>query len=282
MADSHSSVPARRPLDRSALERVLARAAELQAGSPDISESLSEEQIVELGKEVGLTPEHLKQALAEERTRVVLPAEQGLAARIAGPAVVAAGRTVRGSVAEVLADLDAWMHKEECLQVQRRMADRIVWEPRRDLIGNLRRGLNLGGRGYDLSKSGAVAASVSAMDENRTHVRLEADLTRPRANRIGGGIAGAGTGGIVSMGALAIVFSGAISIAAPFLPLVVGAALIPAGIGAAGGYATARAHRKAAERALMALEQLLDRLEHGELRRTPSLLDMLPTGRPRR
>lgn len=282
MGDAPAPVPARRPLDRSALERVLARAAELQAGSADISESLSEEQIVELGKEVGLTADHLRQALAEERTRIVLPEEQGFAARIAGPAVVAAGRTVRGSVADVLADLDAWMHAEECLQVRRRMADRIVWEPRRDLIGNLRRGLNLGGRGYDLTRAGAVAASVLPMDEGRTHVRLEADLTRPRANRIGAGIAGAGAGGVTSTLALAVVFSGAISIAAPFVPFVVGAALVPAGIGAVAGVSTARAHRKSAERVLTALEQLLDRIEHGELRRTPSLLDMLPTGRSRR
>ena len=282
MADSPSSVPARRPLDRSALERVLARAAELQGGSNDVAESLTEEQIEELGKEVGFSSEHLKQALMEERTRIVLPQESGLAARIAGPGIVVAGRSVNGSVTQVLADLDAWMHSEECLQVQRRMADRIIWEPRRDLIGNIRRGLNLGGRGYDLTKAGAVAASVAAVDANRTHVRLEADLSRPRANRIGGGIAMAGTGGVTSLLALGIIFSGAISIAAPFLPFIGAAALIPAVAGGASGYATARAHRKSAERVLMALEQLLDRLEHGEMRRTSSLLDLLPSGKPRR
>ena len=261
---------------------MLARAAELQAGSGDVTESLTEEQIVELGKEVGFSAEHLKQALVEERTRIVLPEESGLAARIAGPGVVVAGRTVRGSPGEVLADLDDWLHREECLQVRRRMADRIVWEPRRDLIGNIRRGLNLGGRGYDLTKAGAVAASVSPMDANRTHVRLEADLSRPRANRIGGGIAAAGTGSVVSLLALGIIFSGAISIAAPFLPFIGAAALLPAVAGGASGYAAARSHRKSAERVLVALEQLLDRLEHGEMRRTPSLLDLLPTGKPRR
>lgn len=279
---SSSSALAQRPLDRSALERVLARAAELQAGSSDISESLTEEQIIELGREVGITAEHLTQALAEERTRIALPEEGGIAARIAGPGVVAAGRVVKGRMADILADLDAWMHKEECLQVRRRQADRVVWEPRRDIIANVRRQLNLGGRGYDLARAGAVAASVTQLDESRTHVRLEADLTRPRANRIGSGIAVAGTGGVTSLIALGVVFSGAMAIAAPFLPVVAAAALLPAAVGGIGGYTTARGHRKQAERALVALEQLLDRLEHGDLRRTPSLLDMLQSGKPKR
>lgn len=273
MADSN--LPARRSLDRSALERVLTRAAELQAGTSDVAESLTEEQIVELGREVGLSKEHLIQALAEERTRVVLPDENSFASRLAGPAVVATGRTVRGTASEILADLDSWMHKEECLQVRRRMADRIVWEPRRDMIGSIRRSFNLGGRGYDLARAGEVAAGVSVFDEKSVHVRIEANLERPRSNHIGSGIAVATTGGIASTIALGIVFSGAIAIAAPFIPIVAGAALVPAGIGGVAGYVTARAHRKVAERVLIALEALLDRLEHGDMRRTPGLLETL-------
>ena len=54
-----SDVPAPRPsqpIDRSALDRVLARAAELQGKSADSdpNEEFTEEQLVELGKEVGL------------------------------------------------------------------------------------------------------------------------------------------------------------------------------------------------------------------------------------
>jgi len=61
-------VPSARPLDRAALERVLGRAAELQAGGADAPETLTEAQLLEIGREVGLSPEHLRQALAEERT----------------------------------------------------------------------------------------------------------------------------------------------------------------------------------------------------------------------
>src|SRR5690349_22203194 len=111
MADS--PVPARpsAPLARSALERVLARAAELQGktgDSGDPSEEFTEEQLIELGKEVGLTPQHLRQALAEERTRSVLPDEEGgVASRLFGPARISAGRTVPGNASEILAAVDS-------------------------------------------------------------------------------------------------------------------------------------------------------------------------------
>jgi hypothetical protein len=66
------------PLDRAAFERVLARATELQAHLSDAPDGLTERQLLDLGNEVGISADHLKQALAEERTRVVLPEESGV------------------------------------------------------------------------------------------------------------------------------------------------------------------------------------------------------------
>ena len=72
--------PARRDpgpaLDRSGLERVLARAAELQSATGETPEQITEAQLIELGKEVGLSAQHLRQALAEERTRSLDPAPE--------------------------------------------------------------------------------------------------------------------------------------------------------------------------------------------------------------
>src|SRR6476661_4669044 len=99
-------------LDRSALERVLARAAQLQgnASDADPSEQFTEEQLIELGKEVGLSPQNLRQALAEERTRSDLPDdEHGIAASMFGPSRVRAARTVPGRPDDVLAAVDTWM-----------------------------------------------------------------------------------------------------------------------------------------------------------------------------
>jgi len=76
MADPSSPKPPARALDRSSLERVLARAAELQSTTGETGEEFTEEQLLELGREVGLSPQNLRQALAEERTRSVVPDEE--------------------------------------------------------------------------------------------------------------------------------------------------------------------------------------------------------------
>src|SRR5881397_3624246 len=122
------------PVSRGALERVLARAAELQAATGDESDTadaLTEDQVLDLGKEVGLSAEHLRQALAEERVRIEpLPQSgSGLAYRLFGSTRIAAQRVVRGAPERVLATLDRWMQREEWLRVVRQRADRIVWEP---------------------------------------------------------------------------------------------------------------------------------------------------------
>src|SRR6478609_9139942 len=136
MADSSSPPPSPSSravvsrLDRASLERVLARAAELQGTAADTesSEQFSEEQLLELGKEVGLSPQNLRQALAEERTRSTLPEDEaGLAASLFGPSRVGAARTVPGKASEVLATIDAWMQRQELLIVKRYHPDRIVW-----------------------------------------------------------------------------------------------------------------------------------------------------------
>ena len=149
-------------LDRQALERVLARAAELQgAGAlPESSDLISESQLLDIGNEVGLNPATINQALAEERTRINVPEERGIVAQIAGASFATATRTVPGTPRDVLATIDGWMLRDECLQVQRRFADRITWEPQRGLFGKLRRTVNVSGRGFYLMDASQVSATV--------------------------------------------------------------------------------------------------------------------------
>jgi hypothetical protein len=270
---SPSNLPARRTLDRATLERVLARAAELQMGpASDPSEELTEEQLIELGKEVGLSTDHLRQALAEERTRVVLPEEHGFVADLAGPARAAASRTVRGSMADVLLLLDTWMQREECLRVRRRQSDRLSWEPRRDVTANIKRGLGLGGRAYDLAAVDEVSATITPLDGATVHVRLDADLAAARSSRlrVGGTLTGLGVAAGGALGVSAVAVANAALVAA--VPL----AAIPMILAGGVGWAVARRHRRAVARAQLALEQVLDKLEHGEIRRPPpSVQDVL-------
>jgi hypothetical protein len=261
------------PLDRAALERVLARAAELQAESGEPAEALSEQQILELGTEVGLSPQHLRQALAEERTRVGEPAAAaGLLAHLLGAAVVSSTRTVRGSAPSTLAQIDDWMQREECLRVKRHFPDRIVWEARQGFFDAVRRGLNVGGRGYILSRAHEVSATVVPVDGERVLVRLDADFRSHRS-----AVAGQGAT-LVGLGAVS-------SGVAVLLGVIVPVAVVPALVAGAIGYYQARSrHTRTLRRAQLALEQVLDRLERGELPR-PSLLGAiaavaaLPRGR---
>jgi hypothetical protein len=259
---SGSKLPAAR-LDRSSLERVLARAAELQSTSGDTVEEFTEEQLLELGREVGLSPQNLRQALAEERTRSIVPDdEHGFAASLFGPSRVRAERTVSGTPADVLASIDGWMQRQELLIVKRHHADRIVWEPRRDFVVGVKRALRVGGRDYALSRAFEVSATVIAVDDSRVHVGLDADFRSQRAQSarqsIGSTFAGAAvTTSLFMMGVTAVVAAA---------PLVIVPAIGFAGVRALQGRIVTRAQ--------LSLEQLLDKLERGEFgrRATDSLL----------
>jgi hypothetical protein len=78
-------VPSTSRIDRGALERIIQRAAELQAGERDIGEGLTESELLHLGDEVGIPASYLKRALLEERTRAVATVEPGFTGWLAGP-----------------------------------------------------------------------------------------------------------------------------------------------------------------------------------------------------
>lgn len=260
-------------IGRTELERVLARAAALQAATGDEmtpADGLTEAQLLDVGREVGLSPAHLLQALAEERTRIVVPEETGLVAQVAGPATATAHCTVTGTPTSVLAALNQTMQRDESLVIKRRYADRVTWEPRRDLWAAVRRLAPAAGRAYDLLRANEVAATAIAVDDARTLVRLDADVSRTRAQRLQGGVAVA-SGGVITGGVL----FGVALILQPLLIPALALGLVPTAVGAAVGVAVARSHRQTVERAQLALEQVLDRLEHGEARRPASFIDAL-------
>ena len=88
-------------LDRAAVERIIQRAAELQASERDIGEGLSEPDLLQLGQDVGIPDAFLRQAILEERTRSVTPAERGLSAWLAGPRLVSAARALPGEAQRI-------------------------------------------------------------------------------------------------------------------------------------------------------------------------------------
>ena len=251
-------------LDRQALERVLARASELQgtAAIPESSDLISESQLLEIGKEVGLSAATLNQALAEERTRINVPEERGIIAQIAGAGYATATRTVPGNARDILATIDTWMVRDECLQVQRRFSDRITWEPQRGLFGKIRRTVNVTGKGFYLMDAAQVSATVLPVDASRVVVRLDADIHPSRARRVGA----SGVVGAIGLGVSGVVALGLLVAGLPLL-IAAGATAIPIAGSGIGAYQVAKSHRTVLSSVQLALEQILDRLEHGEVNR---------------
>lgn len=253
MADDRPNPPGT-ALTRAALERVLARAAQLQGstGESDDAGAMTEAQIVDLGKEVGLSTEAVRQALAEERSRTIVPEESGLLASLAGPSAITAARTVPGSAPAVLAALDAWMQRNEGLEVKRRFADQLVWEARRDFFSTFRRALTVSGSGLELAAADNVSAIVADVAPGQSHARIVADFRSTRRERTMTGVA------------LTLLF--AILITGPLLAIgipVLLAALLGTAVPAIGLLVTRTRYAHVVARAQIAMEQALDRLEFG-------------------
>src|SRR5260370_7967173 len=117
-------------ISREALERIIQRAAELQAAERDIGDGLTEQELLALGQDVGIPAPYLKRALLAEQTRSAVAEARGVVAWLAGPAHLAAERVVAGDAGAVDRALTAWMEREESLQGKRRHSDRTTWEPR--------------------------------------------------------------------------------------------------------------------------------------------------------
>jgi hypothetical protein len=250
-------------LDRRAVERVLARAAELQAtrgGGGESAELISETQLVEIAYEAGLDTGYVRQALAEERTHIPDATQAGWVVRAFGPSRIAAGRTVKGSAADLLTALDTCMQKQEAMRLQRRFPERMTWEPRSDFWGAVRRDFGIGGS-YDLSKADSIGATAVDLGEGSALVAIEADVADKRKNAVAGGMVTAVAG-----------FAAAAALS-PFL--VPAALMLPAVAGVVIGWNVARSNRKRATKVQLALEQTLDKLEYGEIRPPRTLADMI-------
>jgi hypothetical protein len=250
MADT---VPPGQRLERAALERVMLRAAQLQAGARDLDEGLTEDDLLKLGAEVGIPAPYIRQALLEERTRLEVPDDRGFRAWLSGPRRLVAERTVPGPAARVRQVLEYWMTTGELLSVKRRFPDQVAWEPQRGAVAAFKRGFGLGGRDYRLAEAREVVGQVTEVAPDRSHVRLVADLGNTQQAYLGGAavlaVAGAaGAGILLVLGFAAVV------------------AVLPAPAAVAGGLALARSRSGSLERVQTALEQVLDRLEHGEIK----------------
>ena len=243
-------------IDRQALERIVRRAAELQAGAQEVGEGLTNQEVLALGKDVGIPEGYLRQAMLEEQTRTAPEVATGTWAWLTGPRSLVAHRVVPGDRVAVERALTRWMTEEELLQPKRHYADRTSWESKPGAFASIQRAL-AGRRRYALASAEEVSSQVVQLEAGFCIVRLEADIRPQRRGRITGGTVMA----MVGWG-----LTGATALIAPPLAIAQVLMLVP-GLGLTlGGAMVARTYRSANERMQVALEQVLDRLERGETR----------------
>jgi hypothetical protein len=258
-------------IDRDALERIIQRAAELQTAEREIGEGLTADQVLELGREVGIPGRYLQQALLEERTRIVEAGPGGFLSRTVGPAAISAQRVVRGERETIEAALVRWLEKQELFSVQRHQPGRITLEPTGGIQAAYRRAVGAAGgnkRPIMLAKADTITCTVLELEPDYCNVALTATARKARAESVGGSAA------IASAGAVG---TGVLAAAGALLPVV----LFPLPLALGLGYIALRRYGPVVARIQLGLERVLDQLEHGTRAERllppvpPRLLDLL-------
>src|SRR5687768_5311934 len=240
-------------IEREALERIIKRAAELQTAEREIGDTLTSDELLSLGREVGIPVRYLQQALLEERARAGQPGAPGILDRVAGPGQAAAQRVV--SLDSELAEqgLIRWMERNELFCIQRHQSGRITWEPLSGFQAAIRRSaaaLGAGKRPFMLSRAATVTAAILPLESGYSHISLAADARKVRGEYLASGAALASAG---AAGTAAMVALGA------FLPV----ALLPLPFALGIGYTVMRRYGPTLARLQLGLERALDSLENG-------------------
>ena len=245
--------PAR--IDRAALERILQRATELQAAERDPGHDLTADELLALGKEVGLPQRYLQQAMLEERARVD-GGESGFMAGLFGPAGATAQRVIQGDVEQVQADLIRYLDEYEMLIVQREQQGAVLWEPVKGFQAAVRRSTAAFGRtsrGYLLDRVTSLRGTIAPLEAGYVHVALTVNLQGQRNAFVGGAAAAASVGAAGT----------AVLFALAAFPLV---AILPVIAGAAIGGIVLRQYPPKVDRVQLGLERALDHLQRGDTR----------------
>lgn len=241
-----------RRLSNRAFELVIRRAAELQARDAERwgGEGISEAEVMRIGRELGLSPEHLHQALAE--TSGALDEEHGFLARLFGPRTVHVGRVMQGKPEEISHRLERYLLEREYLAVLRRFPDRVIFTRAVGVVAAMGRATSQVFSRSPLLKVTNLEMVVNAVDEEFTHITLGTSLANQRTAAAAGSILGGGTGTAVTGAVLGIAIAPPAALIA--LPIL--------GLSVYGGHAM---YESVMRKTRVQLESLLDRLQHGEL-----------------
>jgi hypothetical protein len=174
-------------LNRIDVELVLRRAAELESESPDPrgaedgSAGLTEQDLLRLGEEAGLSPGSLRRALSEHRRGQIQNDDGGSLGRALGRAQIVLSREIPGPPEPVQRAVDRFL-REQLMVVRRHHGERVEWERARGLWPGLARSLDFARR-YAFGPVTRVETLVVAEGDD-TSVTFRIDLHELRRDRL--------------------------------------------------------------------------------------------------
>jgi len=242
--------------DQEALQRILQRAAELQADERDVSGSLDGNEVLALGRDVGIPERYLRQAMLEVGQAREAPEPEGWIDEMIGAPSVQAERVVRGDPHAIEVALARYFETEEVFGVIRQTEGQMMLEPVGGWQAAVRRAT--GGRKFMLQKAQSVSATIVPLEPGLCQVVLRASLRDLRRGYIGGAAA------LVSVAIAGTVVLGALNAFWPVLLMP-----LPGAFGFS--WAIGKSYRSVSERAQLGLECALDHVERGTVRASHQL-----------
>jgi hypothetical protein len=174
----------RRQIPAENLEPIVRRAAEIQnrRGNPG-SQWLTEEEVVEIGRQIGLEPAFVRRAMAEVHAESLAPARpptNRVLDLVAGESRVEVRRVVAGDPAAIHKQVELQLREREKLTALRRQPLRSVWEASVGVMDRLERFMNFGGKEYALAEARQVELAVAEIEPGWSLATLAADFGNKR------------------------------------------------------------------------------------------------------
>lgn len=256
-------------LTRRNMEAVIRRAVELSLEESDSSDNISEDEVIRIAGELGISPRHVKQAMFENRGE---EREESYLDRWMGPDSVTATRVVPCPERTAHGRLEDHLVTREYLQIRRKQGNHAYFEPADDAFSSIARTFSRPSSKFHLARAHKAFLTIRAVDEQSCHVRLELNYADRRKSQADGAIYGGGMAAIL-IGGLAGIATGNL-MGGPDIIQAIGG--MTAGVVAGGGVfagiwaAVRNEYRKWINRTQDEADSLLDRLEHGDSLRPPA------------
>jgi hypothetical protein len=175
---------ARRQIAAEDLDLIVRRAAAIQnkRGKPG-SELLTEEEVIEIGRQVGLEPDHVRRAMAEVHAESLAPKRppgNRMLDLIGGDSRIEVRRVVAGGPTLIQQQVEMLLRDREKLSALRRRPTRSVWEASAGIMDRLDRFMNFSGKEYALAETRQVELAVAETEPGWSLVTLAADIANKR------------------------------------------------------------------------------------------------------